>query len=87
VVRRKTDNYSKLNSGYNQPDVIPKMADAATYATIQNEIAYYAAPSKGRNRYIQLLIFNSFGDGIRSMGNPNTDWFKACVQTLGGSEL
>jgi len=53
------------------------MADAATYATIQNEIAYYAAPAKDVTRYIQMLIFNSLVmDQIH--GHPNTDWLKLC---------
>src|SRR5664280_2962263 len=65
------------NSGYNQPDVIPKMADAATYATIQNEIAYYAAPSKGRNQVYSAQDIQQFGDGSDPWGHPNTNWFKA----------
>jgi len=58
------------NSGYNQPDVIPKMADAATYATIQNEIAYYAAPSKGRNQVYSATDIQQFGDGSDPWGHP-----------------
>jgi TonB-dependent starch-binding outer membrane protein SusC len=65
------------NSGFNQPDVIPKMADAATYATIQNEIAYYAAPSKGRNQVYSDSDIQQFADGSDPWGHPNTDWFKA----------
>ena len=65
------------NVGYNQPDVIPKMADAATYATIQNEIAYYAAPSKGRNQVYSAQDIQQFGDGSDPWGHPNTNWFKA----------
>ena len=38
------------NTGFNQPGVIPKMADAATYATMLNEIAYYSNPGDGRNQ-------------------------------------
>lgn len=66
-----------LNSGYNQPGVIPKMADAATYATILNEIAYYAAPSKGRNQQYSADDIQKFADGSDPWGHPNTDWFKA----------
>jgi len=65
------------NVGYNQPDVIPKMADAATFATIQNEIAYYAAPSKGRNQVYSAQDIQQFGDGSDPWGHPNTNWFKA----------
>ena len=51
------------NMGYNQPDVIPKMADAATYATIQNEISYYANPAGGRNQVYSAQDIQQFGDG------------------------
>ena len=66
-----------LNSGYNQPGVIPKMADAATYATILNEIAYYASPTKGRNQQYSEADIQKFADGSDPWGHPNTDWFKA----------
>jgi TonB-dependent starch-binding outer membrane protein SusC len=64
-----------LNTGYNQPDVIPKMADAATYAACLNEIAYYAAPSKGRNQVYSDADITQFADGSDPWGHPNTDWF------------
>jgi TonB-linked SusC/RagA family outer membrane protein len=66
-----------LNSGFNQPDVIPKMADAATYAECLNEISYYAAPSKGRNQQFSADDIQKFKDGSDPWGHPNTDWFKA----------
>jgi TonB-dependent starch-binding outer membrane protein SusC len=66
-----------LNTGFNQPSVIPKMADAPTYATILNEIAYYAAPSKGRNQVYSADDITKFGNGSDPWGHPNTDWFKA----------
>jgi TonB-dependent starch-binding outer membrane protein SusC len=65
------------NSGFNQPSVIPKMADAATFATVQNEIQYYAAPSKGRNQVYSDADIQQFKDGSDPWGHPNTDWFKA----------
>ncbi len=64
-----------LNTGFNQPDVIPKMADAATYAACLNEIAYYAAPSKGRNQVYSDADITQFADGSDPWGHPNTDWF------------
>ena len=66
-----------LNTGFNQPDVIPKMADAATYATIQNEISYYANPSGGMNQVYSAQDIKEFGDGSDPWGHPNTNWFKA----------
>jgi TonB-dependent starch-binding outer membrane protein SusC len=64
-----------LNTGYNQPDVIPKMADAATYAACLNEISFYAAPSKGRNQVYSAADIAQFADGTDPWGHPNTDWF------------
>jgi TonB-dependent starch-binding outer membrane protein SusC len=64
-----------LNTGFNQPDVIPKMADAATYAACLNEISYYAAPSKGRNQVYSDADIKTFADGSDPWGHPNTDWF------------
>jgi TonB-linked SusC/RagA family outer membrane protein len=66
-----------MNTGYNQPDVIPKMADAATYAECLNEISYYAAPSKGRNQQFSADDIQKFKDGSDPWGHPNTDWFKS----------
>ena len=66
-----------MNYGYNQPDVIPKMADAATYATILNEISYYAAPTQGRNQVYSAADIELFKNGKDPWGHPNTDWFKA----------
>ena len=66
-----------LNTGYNQPDVIPKMADAATYAACLNEIKYYAAPVNGRNQQFSDAEIQKFKDGSDPWGYPNTDWFKA----------
>jgi TonB-linked SusC/RagA family outer membrane protein len=65
-----------LNAGYNQPTVIPKMADAETYATMLNEIAYYSNPSGGRNQQFSADDLQKFRDGTDPWGHPNTDWFK-----------
>ena len=65
------------NTGFNQPDVIPKMADAATYATMLNEVAYYSNPGGGRNQQFSADDITKFTDGSDPWGHPNTDWFKA----------
>jgi len=39
-----------MNAGFQQPTKIPEMADAATYSTMLNEIAYYKNPTGGRNQ-------------------------------------
>ncbi len=66
-----------LNSGYNQPTVIPKMADGATYATMLNEVAYYSNPSGGMNQQFSTDDIQKFKDGSDPWGHPNTDWFKS----------
>ncbi len=66
-----------VNGGYNQPTRIPKMADAATYATMLNEIAYYKDQTKGTNQTYSVADIEKFKDGSDPWGHPNTDWFKA----------
>lgn len=66
-----------LNTGYNQPTVIPNMADAATYAEMLNEIKYYASPADGRNQAYTADQIQKFKDGSDPWGYPNTNWFKS----------
>ncbi len=66
-----------MNSGFNQPSVIPKMADAATYATMLNEVSFYSNPTGGRNQQFSADDITKFQDGSDPWGHPNTDWFKA----------
>ncbi|MGD9556165.1 MAG: TonB-dependent receptor [Mangrovibacterium sp.] len=59
------------NQGFAAPTVIPKMADAAEYATLLNEIDMYA----GRDpRYTQDDI-QKYRSGDDPWFYPNTDWF------------
>ena len=60
-----------LNYGLNMPTVIPKMADAATYATMIDEIDTYA---KAQPTYTAAEI-QKFRDGSDPWAYPNTDWF------------
>ena len=65
-----------LNYGFNQPTRFPKMADAATYASMLNEIATYAGnPLPYTSEDIQ-----KFKNGSDPWGHPNTDWFKAVMK-------
>lgn len=64
-----------LNVGAQQPTVIPEMADAATYATMLNEIAYYRDPSGGLNQVYSTADIQAYADGSDPWGHPNTDWF------------
>jgi len=61
-----------FNQGWSKPTVIPKMADAATYAVMINEIDFYRnnAPT-----YSEEAI-QKYKDGSDPWLYPNTDWFK-----------
>lgn len=63
--------------GYNQPTKIPKMADAATYGTMLNEIASYAGSAP---KYTDAEI-QKFADGSDLWRYPNTDWFKSTLKS------
>ncbi|MEN8201640.1 MAG: TonB-dependent receptor [Bacteroidota bacterium] len=65
-----------MNVGAQQPTVIPEMADAATYATMLNEVKYYADPSLGMNQVYSEADIQAYADGTDPWGHPNTDWFK-----------
>jgi TonB-linked SusC/RagA family outer membrane protein len=65
-----------MNVGAQQPTVIPEMADAATYATMLNEIKYYADPSLGMNQVYTEADIQAYADGSDPWGHPNTDWFE-----------
>jgi TonB-linked SusC/RagA family outer membrane protein len=64
------------NAGYNRPTKIPKMADAATYATMLNEIAEYG------NAQLPFSKddIQKFADGSDPWGHPNTDWFASVLK-------
>ena len=64
------------NQGYGRPTRIPEMADAPTYATMLNEINYYAAKAPV---YSQAQI-ESFRNGTDPWNYPNTDWFKEVLR-------
>ncbi len=65
-----------LSQGWNQPTVLPKMADAASYAQMINEIKMYLGQPA---RYSPDDI-KKFKDGSDPWGHPNTDWFKATIK-------
>ena len=60
-----------VNHGYNQPTVLPKMTNAAEYATALNEIDVY----RGRNARYSATDIQKYTDGSDPWGHPNTDWF------------
>ncbi len=65
-----------LSQGWNTPTVLPKMTDAATYATLINEIKTAAGqPLRYSDEDIQ-----KYADGSDPWGHPNTDWFKETIK-------
>ena len=71
---------ASFNQGYGRPTVIPEMADAATYATMLNEINLYnnVAP-----KYTTEDI-EKYRSGSDPWTHPNTDWFKAVLRPWSG---
>jgi len=70
------------NEGFMQPTNLPKMADAATFATIQNEIAYYDNPSGGLNQSYTAAQIQKFNNGSDPLNYPNQDWEKALLKSV-----
>ncbi len=73
-----------VNTGVTQPTRIPDMANAAQYASMLNEVAYYKSYNPttdqytlGRNSVYSVDDIKKYGDGSDPWGHPNTDWFGA----------
>lgn len=75
---------ASFNQGFSSPTRLPKMADAATYAAISNEIAYYTNKAGGMNQVYTQAEIQKFADGSDPLNYPNTDWAKT---TLKGTAL
>lgn len=69
-----------FNQGWGRPTVLPKMADAATYATMLNEIASYA----GRADVYTPQQIQKYADGSDPWNYPNTDWFDEVLKPWSG---
>ncbi|WPV67596.1 TonB-dependent receptor [Chitinophaga sp. LS1] len=72
-------NYT-FNQGFSSPTRLPKMADAPTFAAIQNEIAYYTDPAGGMNQYYTDEEIQKYRDGSDPLNYPNTDWQKVVLK-------
>jgi TonB-linked SusC/RagA family outer membrane protein len=70
----------KFNQGFSSPTVLPKLADAATYAAIANEIDYYNNPAGGLNQNYTQEEIEKFKNGSDPINYPNTDWEKASLK-------
>lgn len=66
------------NQGFAQATRLPKMADAATYATMMNELAQYG----GNQAVYTSEEIQKFRDGSDPLLYPNTDWFAETMKTL-----
>lgn len=75
---------ASFNQGFSSPTRLPKMADAATYATIRNEIQYYTNTAGGMNQVYTAEEIQKFANGSDPLNYPNTDWAKV---TLKGTAL
>jgi len=80
-----------INSGVSQPTRVPDMANAAQYASMLNEVAYYKSYnatthtySAGRNTVYSVDDIKKYGDGSDPWGHPNTDWFDAVFNKWAG---
>src|SRR5690606_6842649 len=71
-----------FNQGFSSPTRLPEMADAASYASIVNEINYYNNPAGGMNQFYTNEQIAKFKDGSDPVNYPNTDWIET---TLRGS--
>ena len=65
---------ASFNQGWSSPTRLPKMADAATYAAISNEVAYYNNVAGGLNQQYSAAEIQKFADGSDPLNYPNTDW-------------
>lgn len=68
------------NYGLAKPTNVPKMANAAEYATLLNEIDQYAGNIE---RYTPDEI-QKYRDGSDPWSYPNTDWFKETLRSWSG---
>ena len=70
-----------FNQGFSTPTRLPKMADAATYGQILNEIQYYANPSRGLNQRYTDEQIQKFRDGSDPLNYPNTNWLQTVLRS------
>jgi TonB-linked SusC/RagA family outer membrane protein len=74
---------ASFNQGFGRPTRIPKMADAATYATMINEINEYA----GRTAKYSAEDIEKYTNGSNPWTHPNTDWFKEVLRPWSGQNF
>ncbi len=86
TIKRGKSGKPVINLSFNQrfssPTRLPDMADAPTYATIANEIAYNNRAG-GLNQQYSAEEIQKFGNGSDPISYPNTDWTKESVEEYG----
>ncbi|KQR70180.1 TonB-dependent receptor [Pedobacter sp. Leaf176] len=80
-IGKPTVSYS-FNQGFSMPTRLPKMADAATYAQIMNEINFDSNPNGGLNQAYSAAQIQKFRDGSDPLLFPNTDWIKETLRDV-----
>lgn len=71
------------NIGFNTPTRLPEVADAATYATMLNEIDEYRGNAP---RYTAADI-QKYRDGSDPWRYPNTDWYDAVIKPVSKQDM
>lgn len=66
------------NYGFNTPTRLPEVADAATYATMLNEIDQY----RGNTPRYSADDIQKYRDGSSPWTHPNTDWYDAVIKPV-----
>ena len=69
-----------FNQGFSSPTRLPEMADAATYATLRNEIEYHNNTSAGLNSVYTQEQIEKFRNGSDPLNYPNTDWIATTLR-------
>ncbi|MFD1754355.1 SusC/RagA family TonB-linked outer membrane protein [Rufibacter sediminis] len=71
-----------FNQGFSSPTRLPKFADAATYASILNEIDYYNNTAGGLNQRYTPEEIELFRNGSDPLNYPNTNWLDEVLNSV-----
>lgn len=67
---------ASYNEGWSQPTKIPEVCNAAEYATLVNEVNYYA----GKSPIYSASDIQKYADGSDQWRYPNTNWFNEVLK-------
>ncbi|RNI31405.1 SusC/RagA family TonB-linked outer membrane protein [Rufibacter latericius] len=71
-----------FNQGFSSATRLPKFADAATYASILNEIDYYNNTAGGLNQRYTPEEIELFRNGSDPLNYPNTNWLDEVLNSV-----